>query len=130
LLAGQGGVRRYCKFYAGLKDGLLDFAAYELEMTAPQGAGGSLRENLISIWDQTGVKPEELKDVECPDSIKYVWGYFIELHNSRGTGAMAPNPISYQDILAWVQLTDKELTPFEIDCLTSLDSLWLSNLKE
>ncbi len=43
---------------------------------------------------------------------------------------MAPNPISYQDILAWVQLTDKELTPFEIDCLTSLDSLWLSNLKE
>jgi hypothetical protein len=118
------------KFEESLKAGLLEFAENELEMGADQGAGGSLRDNLISVWEQTGIKPDELVEVDCPEGIKHVWGHFLELHRSRGMGAASPNPISYQDILAWSQLTKNDPTPFEVSCLTSLDALWLSTLNK
>jgi hypothetical protein len=93
-----------------------------------QGAGGTLKENLESIWDQTGVKPEELKDVEFPVAARCAWEWFLELHKSRGMGAMGPSPLTYSDILAWSTLTGHKPTPFDVSCITSLDHLWISTL--
>lgn len=89
-----------------------------------QQVGGSLREALVSVWKQTGVKPDELLEIECPDAMHHIWGWFVTLNSTRSHG-MSINPISFQDIWAWSQLTENEPTPFEVDCITSLDDLFL-----
>jgi hypothetical protein len=99
-------------------------------MGADQGAGGSLRDNLISVWEQTGVKPDELVEVDCPEGIKHVWGWFLRMHKRRGMGATAPNPITHPEIMAWAYLADTDPTPFEVECLEGLDDLWLSTLNK
>jgi hypothetical protein len=93
-----------------------------------QGAGGTLEENLESIWDQTGVKPDELKDVAFPGEARQAWEWFLDLHNSRGMGVNGPSPISFSDILAWSTLTGLAPTPFDVKCILALDNLWLSTL--
>jgi hypothetical protein len=82
------------------------------------------------VWQQTGEKPAELVGHELPGAIAHVWGWFIELNRSRGMGAFAPSPISYQDILAWSYLTRSEPTPFEVGCITALDAVWLSSAQK
>jgi hypothetical protein len=95
-----------------------------------QGAGGTLKANLESIWEQTGVKPEELQDIDFPEGAAHIWESFLDLHTSRGMGVNGPNPLTFSDILAWSTLTGLEITPFELNCITALDSLWLSTINK
>ena len=106
----------------------MEFAKVELRMGAEQSTGGSLRSHLETVWQQTGVKPAELEECECPDAARHIWGWFIELSRSRGSSGMGgPSPISYMEITAWSHLTKSEPTPFEISCIMGLDSIWLNS---
>jgi len=94
-------------------------------MGAVQKGGGTLREHLTSVWQQTGRKPKELEPVLCPDAIYHIWGWFLEMHHSRGSGAMGPASITYPDIWAWSQLAGISPSPFELGCIRALDYLWM-----
>lgn len=123
MCPGPGVFGKCCKFYQGLKKALLEYAENEKLMGAVHPIGGTLKDQLESAWLQTGVKPPELIEVECPDSIHHVWRWFLTLQKRRGTGGMSINPISFQDIAAWASLTGNDPTPFEVECICDLDDL-------
>jgi hypothetical protein len=41
-----------------------------------------------------------------------------------------PNPISYDIIKAWCDLSGVDLSPWEIDLIKSLDNLWIKTTSE
>lgn len=96
-------------------------------MGAEQSTGGSLRSHLTTVWEQTGVKPEELEESEYPDAIGHVWKWFLDLHKTRSSGINGPDCISYREIKAWSELTGVEPSPFEVGCLTALDGVWMQS---
>lgn len=59
-----------------------------------------------------------------PGGCEFVWDVFSELNITRQAG-FAPNPITYQEILAWVQLTGLMLEPWEVSALKQLDVAFL-----
>lgn len=55
----------------------------------------------------------------------YVWSAFISLHSARGQGFSGPLPISYTEIAAWQQLTESQLSAWEVGVIKKLDSIYV-----
>jgi hypothetical protein len=60
--------------------------------------------------------------------VAYVWDWWCRLHQARGHGAAGPQPIGYTEIDAWARLTQRRLDLLEIDCLVTIDRLFLNSL--
>lgn len=106
------------------------FAENEFELNSAEG-GATIREHLTSIWNQTGVKPEALEPLPFPELLTDVWGYFLELHNARTSNGFGINPISFTEIDAWARLTNKPVSPGDINIIRQLDNIFLKhNAKE
>ena len=57
---------------------------HEFELNARQKDGSTLRENLESVYRQTGNMPKQLEPVEMPECLHYLWAWFCELSGGRG----------------------------------------------
>tara|TARA_R110002074_G_C12227310_1_gene637870 strand:+ start:277 stop:609 length:333 start_codon:yes stop_codon:yes gene_type:complete len=86
-------------------------------------------DHLAQVAKQLG---KDLEDVEkfnsdalFPDIASHIWTTFIELHDGRTYGMSGPNPISYDIIKAWCDLTGVDLSPWEVTIIKSLDNLWI-----
>lgn len=88
-----------------------------------------MREHLEQVEKTTG-RDVGLNGPTLPDLGAYLWETFMELHNGRDYGANGPNPLSYQLILAWNQLTGVVLSPWEIGVVKALDNLWIKKINE
>lgn len=64
----------------------------------------------------TGVMPDELKTDELPESLAYIWGYYINLKNA--------GDVNYQTIKAFSDLMAVDLTPSEVDLIMSFESAY------
>ena len=92
---------------------------------APKGAAnlGPMSAHLASIERQTGKRPQmadpvgTVDDTDCPDVLRYLWDWFLELLPRRSGGALGPNPLSYAEVLAWAQLMERDVTPREVRLL-------------
>lgn len=74
---------------------------------------------------------EEDAPVELESDLAYdVLDVFWRLHNARGSGGFGPTAISYQDLVAFVQMTGEQLGPWLVDQIRSLDNLFLSAIAE
>jgi hypothetical protein len=62
---------------------------------------------------------------EFPTLLSHVWSAFISLSNSRTSGFSGPNPITYEQILAWKQVTEQPLEAWEAETIKRLDSIYL-----
>lgn len=60
----------------------------------------------------------------------YLFGWFIELSNARGPGALGPAPITYPDIDAWSRLTRRAPAPWEVRVIKALDGAYLRVMGE
>jgi hypothetical protein len=69
-------------------------------------------------WRDTGEMPEELIPVTCPESMVYLWGYFVSMSARRGD-----EPINNQEMQAWAQLRGIALVPFEVEALEKLEAI-------
>jgi hypothetical protein len=69
-------------------------------------------------------------DALFPDVAAHIWSSFLELHEGRTYGMSGPNPISYDIIKAWCDLTSITLSPWEIETIKSLDNLWIKTIGE
>ena len=56
-----------------------------------------------------------------PVGLAYLWEKFRELDAVRRVGEHGPEPLTWQDIAAWAQLTDQQLAPHEVRALLQLD---------
>lgn len=93
------------------------------ELDRPVSGGkGTLRDQLQSVYRQTGRMPAQLADApELPDGLLYLWGWFMRLCAARGSSGFGPNPLSYAELDAFARLMGVTLQPWEVDTLRDLD---------
>lgn len=84
-----------------------------------------MREHLESVQRQSGKTPEELIDVPCPPSFEPVWRIFHDLDSGRSMHAAGPNPLAWESIAAWSQLTGNRLDDLELLALRTIDTAYL-----
>jgi len=82
---------------------------------------------LESVEKQTGKTPEDLiPPTEFPMVLTYIWSTFLDLHQCRSYG-MSANPLSYTDILNYMEVTGKHLSLYEIETIKKLDIAYLGS---
>jgi len=61
-----------------------------------------------------------------PDSLGYLWEFFLDLNVTRDNYGWGPTKLKYREIAAWCDLTQQKLDPWELEALLRLDSAFLS----
>jgi hypothetical protein len=61
-----------------------------------------------------------------PREAVHIWTWFLELCGARSSNGWGPNPLGFQDIRAWAELTGTTIRPVEVQVLLRLDQEWLS----
>lgn len=79
-----------------------------------------------SAYKQSGIKPEQLEEIEFPFLFERVWNFFSDLNQSRTSNGFGLNSLSYTEIYAWNQLTNSEITKKEVEILKLLDYEYLT----
>lgn len=85
-----------------------------------------MREHLESLERQTRETPPELIGPDLPEGAAHVLGWFGELNRTRSNNGFGPNPIGYQDIASWSQLTGTRPGTMEVDWIMALDGAFLA----
>ncbi|MGI9143584.1 MAG: phage tail assembly chaperone [Fluviibacter sp.] len=65
-----------------------------------------------------------------PELAIHIWSAFLELHNGRTYGMSGPNPISYDTVYFWCQMTGIVLTPWELGVVKDLDNEYIKAMGE
>jgi hypothetical protein len=74
---------------------------------------------------QTGKRLKQLDGPEFPTLLSHIWSAFILLSNSRSMGFSGPNPITYEQIKAWKEVTQTPLEAWEVSALKRLDTIFI-----
>lgn len=73
------------------------------------------------------MKPRELDDIpELPSSCYEVWGWFLNLNESRSSNGFGFNPITYSDVDSFFRLKQIQPEQWEVDLVKRLDREVLS----
>lgn len=90
----------------------------------------SLRDKLEAAARQTGKTIQEIHElVDLPDSMSFVWRYFIDLHNARSFGNSI-NPIAYSDMKAYFDMYSIVPMDWEINTIKQLDVIAMNAYSE
>jgi hypothetical protein len=65
-----------------------------------------------------------------PVGMDHVWGYFMDLHQTRPAGGFGPGRIPRTEIAAWQDQEGIALQPWEIRAITVLDAAWIAAVAE
>ncbi len=98
-----------------------------------QSDGSRLIDHLQALVEQLGEAftwPDETPLPEIPDEFFYVWDYYWDLRQGISQGVNGPNPVSYAEIQAWINLADIELSWQELRFLRLLDAQFLISTGE
>lgn len=90
------------------------------------------------IWKKMGKTDEEIADmtkelnaITLPEGSGYLLETFRELSDTRRYGfAGNPEPISYLEIKAYVDLLDVDLTPWEIQVIKEMDGAFINEYND
>jgi hypothetical protein len=124
--AGRRSHRRSRKFHQGLIADLLEFAEREFELDARQPDGSTLREHGVALARRgNGEPPAALASLECPDVVRYLWGYFQDMSTRRTSNGYTVNPLSHQEVQAWAARRGLTIEVWESQALDQLESLYL-----
>ena len=63
-----------------------------------------------------------------PDSLRYLWEWFVQLSDGRGSSGFGPNPLSWPDFDAWSRLMRVTPDVWEVTALRKLDTAYLTSL--
>jgi hypothetical protein len=80
---------------------------------------------LIQVERQTGRTPLPLIGPDFPEEVLHVWSAFLLLSETRSQGFSGPLPINYSEIKSWIELTGNYLSPWEIDAIKKLDTVYM-----
>ena len=119
------GTRGLLRFFESLILDLEEYAEQNFMLSIPDKDGVTERQHLEEVERQSGRTPLALQGTEFPELLGYVWTAFLLLNQGRGQGFNGPLPISFQDILAWQQLTNEYLLPWEVSTIKRLDTVYL-----
>lgn len=83
-----------------------------------------MRAHLERLQKQRAEPPPGWPSLEgppLPAECAYVWTWHLEMSARRGMGFNGAEAITWQDMRAWAELHQLELTPFELECLGGLE---------
>ena len=58
----------------------------------------------------------------------HVWSAFITLSNTRTAGFSGPNPITYEQIKAWKELTETPISSWEVTVIKRVDTVYMGTV--
>lgn len=82
-------------------------------------------EKLGAAW--ADVVPSRAAEFDFPEELGYMWTVFTRLDSARTCGS-TPNPITFQDILAYQKLYRIEFDEWELKLIRTLDGIRLKAL--
>lgn len=91
-------------------------------------------ENGVSKFDRYSHAEEggaivDMPEITVPTIAIYLWEWFLDLHTTRTSG-FSTNPITYQELKAWTDLTHSYPSPWEITVLRRMDMRYLETVNE
>jgi hypothetical protein len=104
----------------------VEYGRREFSLDAVQGDGSTLRQHAKIIQDATGQIPDDYQSLPFPSILGHCWFWFLELSRSRSSGGFGQNPISYQEMKAWSELTGVRPDNIEVQAIQALDLTYLS----
>lgn len=105
---------------------MCEWAEHQFKLDKPTESGATKREHLEQVQKQVGHEIEGLKSPkEFPSLVYHVWSAFVALSNSRSAGFSGPNPITYEQIKAWKEVTETPLKSWEVEAIKRLDVIYL-----
>lgn len=96
-----------------------------MKLNTRQQDGATLRQHLEIVYKRTKVKPNELIQPQIANSVKYLLRLYSDLAQGRQTG-MGANPLSAIEIQAWLNLTDRKLSNWELNTLRAMDRAFIN----
>lgn len=87
-------------------------------------AGASLSDHYAVLEKAGRIKRPE--PPPFPDAGKTAWNAFVKLDRRRPRARDGISPIGYDTILAFSQLTDARLDPWEIEAICALDDEYIA----
>lgn len=95
------------------------WAREEFRLDRPDTSGTPLRAHLQAAGvEQPNPKP-------FPEAAAQVWEWFMELATGR-TAGLGPNPLTWEGIAAWCDLTGNRPAPWEVRAIKALDLAFLA----
>lgn len=96
------------------------WAREEFRLSKPDKNGTPLRAHLQAAGiDEPNEKP-------FPEALSYLWGWFCDLASGRTCG-MGPNPITWEGIAAWCDLTGTKPARWEVRAIKEIDAAYLAS---
>lgn len=86
----------------------------------------AIRDHFKQAEKSSGKMVPELHPDPLPRNIEYLWGWFLDLHSSRGSNGAGPNPIGFPDIRFWAELSGERPSPWEVLMIRRLDQIYIS----
>ena len=103
---------------------MVEYAEWSFDLSTSQDQATKL-EHLEQVERQTGRTPKELEGPDFPISLEYLWSAFFSLSSARTSGFSGPNPITYQEIKAWKELTQTPLSARDVEAVKRLDLVYM-----
>jgi hypothetical protein len=66
-----------------------------------------------------------MKGSPYPAGFTYIWDYFSEISAGRQSGMNGSQPLSYTEILAWVVLTKRNVSAWDVEVIKSIDAVFM-----
>ena len=60
-----------------------------------------------------------------PEALGYLWGWLLDIHNTRTINGMGASRATQLDIWAWQQNTGNKLALWELGAVMDLGAAWL-----
>lgn len=105
---------------------MCEWAEHQFKLNRPDKDGVTEREHLEQVERQIGRRVEALEPpTDFPMLISHVWSAFIVLSGSRSQGFNGPNPITYEQIKAWKELTETPISAWEVEAIKRVDAVYM-----
>ena len=105
---------------------MCEWAEHQFKLSKTGKDGVTEREHLEQVERQTGRRLEALEPpTPFPMLLEHVWSAFCSLSNRRTAGFSGPNPITFEQIKAWKELTETPMDPWQIQVVIRLDRVYM-----
>lgn len=83
----------------------------------------------MTHWRQHGYaedkRPPQLRPVEVPECIQYLWGYFLDMNRRRTSNGFSVNPITEEGVVSWARRRGIRLLPFENRLIDAMEEVYI-----
>lgn len=116
-------------FYRGLREGLIKFAAREIELSRREEDGRSYRAILQDLLkraktdERRAELEEKLKGPDLPPAVQHVWNTYVRFSRRRGDSGF------WGELDAFCRLTGMTLQRWEVEAIEALDDVYLASMR-